>query len=126
MGIPISKITIILLCITLYKGYAQQHSTSRQKDRAAYLFVYFTGNAVADESIHYAVSNDGLNFFALNNNKPVIDSKTISSTGGVRDPHILRSNDGKTFYMVATDMTSSKGWNSNRAMVLMKSNDLVH
>lgn len=126
MGIPISKITILLLCITLYKGYAQQHSTSGQKDRVAYLFVYFSGNAIADESIHYAVSNDGLNFFALNNNKPVIDSKTISSTGGVRDPHILRSNDGKTFYMVATDMTSSKGWNSNRAMVLMNSNDLVH
>ncbi|MDR2813563.1 MAG: glycoside hydrolase family 43 protein, partial [Prevotellaceae bacterium] len=45
--------------------------------------------------------------------------------GGVRDPHILRAEDGKTFYMVCTDMTSSKGWNSNRAMVLMKSGDLI-
>src|SRR5690606_17372520 len=32
----------------------------------------------------------------------------------------------KTFYMVVTDMTSSKGWDSNRAMVLLKSNDLIN
>lgn len=56
----------------------------------------------------------------------MIDSKKISSTGGVRDPHILRGEDGKTFYMVVTDMTSSKGWDSNRAMVLMKSTDLIN
>jgi arabinoxylan arabinofuranohydrolase len=120
-----SKIIFIFLSITFFSGFAQQPS-SAEKDRSAYLFVYFTGNAVVDESIHYAVSIDGLNFFALNNNKPVVDSKAISSTGGVRDPHILRSNDGKTFYMVVTDMTSSKGWNSNRAMVLMRSDDLVY
>jgi hypothetical protein len=62
----------------------------------------------------------------LNGNQPVIDSKTISSTGGVRDPHILRSEDQKSFYIVVTDMVSSKGWDSNRAMVLMKSDDLVN
>jgi beta-xylosidase len=28
--------------------------------------------------------------------------------------------------MVATDMVSANGWNSNRAMVLMRSNDLIH
>lgn len=92
----------------------------------AYLFTYFTGNSIADESVHYAVSNDGFNFTALNDNKPVIDSKVISSTGGVRDPHILRGPDGKTFYMVLTDMVSAKGWDSNRAMILMKSNDLIN
>lgn len=105
---------------------AQQPPAVAEKDKNAYLFVYFTGNDVKDESIHYAISADGFNYLALNNNQPVIDSKTISSTGGVRDPHILRAQDGKTFYMVATDMTSSKGWDSNRAMVLMKSTDLVH
>ena len=120
------KVIVVFLSFAFFTGYAQKKSSSNEKDRTAYLFVYFTGNAVADESIHYALSNDGLNFFALNNNEPVVDSKTISSTGGVRDPHILRSNDGKAFYMVVTDMTSAKGWNSNRGMVLMKSNDLVH
>jgi arabinoxylan arabinofuranohydrolase len=95
------------------------------KDLTAYLFVYFTGNSVEEEAVRYAISADGYHYYHLNGNKPVIDSKTISSTGGVRDPHILRGDDGKTFYMVLTDMTSSKGWDSNRAMILLKSTDLV-
>lgn len=92
----------------------------------AYLFTYFTGNDKNQEAIHFALSNDGFNFKALNGNKPVITSAKISSTGGIRDPHILRGADGKTFYMVATDMVSSLGWESNRAMVLLKSNDLIN
>lgn len=92
----------------------------------AYLFVYFTGNHISQEAVCYAVSMDGYSYWALNNNKPVIDSKVISSTGGVRDPHILRCEDGKTFYMVVTDMVSGNGWDSNRAMVLLKSTDLVN
>lgn len=96
------------------------------KDLNAYLFVYFTGNNTAEEAVHYAISSDGYHYYHLNNNKPVLDSKAISSTGGVRDPHILRGEDGKTFYMVVTDMASSKGWDSNRAIVLLKSDDLVN
>lgn len=92
----------------------------------AYLFVYFTGNDKADESIHYALSNDGYTYRALNSNQPIISSEKISSTGGVRDPHILRGADGKTFYMVVTDMVSALGWSSNRAMVLLKSTDLIN
>ncbi|OXG03938.1 glycosyl hydrolase family 43 [Flavobacterium araucananum] len=95
------------------------------KDLTAYLFVYFTGNKVEEEALRYAVSTDGYHYYHLNNNNPVLDSKDISATGGVRDPHILRGDDGKTFYMVLTDMTSSKGWDSNRAMILLKSTDLI-
>lgn len=91
-----------------------------------YLFAYFTGNRVEQEAIHFAISSDGYNYLALNKNHPVLNSADISSTGGVRDPHLLRCEDGKTFYMVVTDMTSSKGWDSNRAMVLLKSTDLVN
>ncbi len=89
-----------------------------------YLFVYFTGNEIHQEAIHFALSNDGYHFNALNENKPVIDSAKISSTGGVRDPHITRGD--KSFYMVATDMVSSLGWESNRGIVLLKSNDLIN
>lgn len=106
-----------LLLIGILAGYGQQ---------SAYLFVYFTGNRMSEEAIHMAVSIDGYNYRALNGNSPVIDSREISSTGGVRDPHILRCEDGKTFYMVATDMVCANGWDSNRAMILMKSKDLVH
>ncbi len=101
-------------------------SCTSSHDDGGYLFVYFTGNDISQEAICYAISSDGYTYQALNNNKPVIDSKVISSTGGVRDPYILRCEDGKTFYMVATDMVSANGWDSNRAMVLLKSTDLVH
>ena len=98
-------------------------SAVEEKDYVAYLFTYFTGNHISEEAVCYAVSMDGYSYWALNGNKPVINSKIISSTGGVRDPHILRCEDGKTFYMVVTDMVSDNGWDSNRAMVLLKSTD---
>lgn len=92
---------------------------------AAYLFTYFTGNRIDDEAVCYAVSTDGYNYRALNGGKPVLDSRLISSTGGVRDPHILRAESDSCFYMVVTDMVSANGWDSNRAMVLLKSYDLI-
>lgn len=95
-------------------------------DYAGYLFVYFTGNRISEEAVCFATSADGYNYQALHGGRPVLDSRVISSTGGVRDPHILRGEDGKTFYMVCTDMVSANGWDSNRAMVLLKSKDLVH
>lgn len=91
-----------------------------------YLFVYFTGGDKRDEAIRFALSKDGLNFTSLNDNAPVVDSRLISETGGVRDPHILRTEDGKGFYMVVTDMVSANGWDSNRGLILMKSDDLIH
>lgn len=91
-----------------------------------YLFVYFTGGDKRDEAIRFALSKDGLNFTSLNDNAPVVDSRLISETGGVRDPHILRTEDGKSFYMVVTDMVSANGWDSNRGLILMKSDDLIH
>ncbi len=105
---------------------AQNTVAQEEKDLVAYLFTYFTGNEQSGEQLHYAVSMDGFNYKALNNNKPVLDSKAISSTGGVRDPHILRGKDGQTFYMVMTDMVTANGWDSNRAMVLLKSDDLIN
>ncbi len=108
----------------------QQQNSSREKSPknkfSAYLFTYFTGNRKSEEAIRFAYSTNGYKFKALNDNKEVISSEKISTTGGVRDPHILRGADGKTFYMVATDMISANGWDSNRAIVLMKSTDLIN
>ena len=92
----------------------------------AYLFTYFNSNDPKDEQICYAISDDGYNFTPLNHGLPVISSDTIAYTQCVRDPHILRCEDGKTFYMVVTDMQSSHGWSSNRGMVLLKSTDLIN
>lgn len=88
-----------------------------------YLFVYFPSND--DENLYYAVSRDGFNYTPLNGGQPVMSSDTVALKKGIRDPHILRGEDG-SFYMVATDMKSAEGWASNRGMVLYKSDDLVN
>ena len=117
-------IIVIDVFLTLtFNANAQQKKTPAD---SAYLFAYFTGNSKNDEAIRFAISEDGFQYRSLNDNQPVIASEKISSSGGVRDPHILRGVDGKTFYMVVTDMVSANGWNSNRAMVLLQSTDLVH
>lgn len=112
--------TFILILAT--STYGQK---LKQEEYSAYLFTYFVGNGPGEESIHYALSNDGYNYRALNNNQPVINSDSVSTSGGLRDPHILRGADG-TFYMVATDLyVPEMGW-SNYAMVLLKSDDLIN
>lgn len=89
---------------------------------ADYLFVYFPSNE--EEHICYALSSDGFHFTPLNGGRRVVDADTCSLTGGLRDPHVLRGEDG-WFYMVATDMRSANGWDSNRGIVLFRSRDLV-
>jgi hypothetical protein len=107
-------------------AFGQKSKHNFKQGYKGYLFAYFTGNQKSEEAIRFAISMDGYHYLALNHNEPVINSLVISETGGVRDPHILRCADGKTFFMVATDMVSANGWNSNRGLVLLKSNDLIH
>lgn len=103
-------------------------ATSWASDFTGYLFTYFEGSGKSEtqEHLRFALSSDGVNWYALNSNKPVISSDSISETGGIRDPHILRCEDGKTFLMVATDMNTAKnGWGSNPGIVMMKSDNLT-
>lgn len=123
----------LLVAVLLFLATLMIPETAQSKkpksdgvQKVAYLFVYFTGNAPEAEQVCYALSEDGYNFEPLNQGRPVISSDTISLTGCVRDPHILRAEDGKTFYMVLTDMKSSLGWDSNRGLVMLKSTDLVN
>ena len=93
---------------------------------AGYLFAYFEGSGNQQEHLRFAISEDAKNWYALNDNQPVIASDSISTSGGIRDPHILRGEDG-CYYIVATDMNTVKnGWKDNPGIVLMKSKDLVN
>lgn len=93
---------------------------------AGYLFAYFEGSGNQQEHLRFAISEDAKNWYALNENQPVIASDSISTSGGIRDPHILRGEDG-CYYIVATDMNTVKnGWKDNPGIVLMKSKDLVN
>ena len=96
-----------------------------QTKMTRYLFAYFNNNTTEGQQVCYAVSNDGVNFTPLNDGLPVIASDTISRSGGVRDPHILRGNDG-WFYLVLTDMDMSLGKWTCQGIVMLRSRDLVH
>lgn len=94
-----------------------------EPDYYAYLFAYFTGNDPTQERICFGVSTDGYKFRALNKGQPVVKSK--KGTGCVRDPYIFKGEDGY-YYMIATDMQSSLGWNSNRNLISWRSEDLIN
>ncbi len=88
-----------------------------------YLFCYFTGNRPEEERVHFAVSDDGYNFSCLNSGEPV-----ITQTKGkkcCRDPFIFRDAEN-VFHIIATDMRSNDGWNSNNSMVVWDSKDLIN
>ncbi len=94
-----------------------------------YLFAYFEGSGAknSQEQLHFGLSDDAVNWHALNKNLPIIASADISTTGGIRDPHILRGEDQKSFYLVATDMfTIKNGWDYNPGIVMLRSNDLIN
>lgn len=109
------------------------------KDLAAYLLVYFKDQ---NQSAYMAISNDGYSFTDVNDGHPVFIGSQLAEQKGVRDPHITRGPDG-AFYLAMTDLHISGkragfrdtdwerpieryGWGNNRALVLMKSYDLIH
>ena len=101
------------------------------KSRAEYLFVHFKMEQNDQcEQIYFGVSQDGYTWETVNQDAPVL----VSTLGekGVRDPHIIRSQDGKKFYLVATDLLvfRNKNWTRNvqqgsRAVIVWESDDLV-
>ncbi|MCX8477470.1 MAG: glycoside hydrolase family 43 protein [Sphingomonas sp.] len=110
-----------------------------EKDRSAYLLVYFKDET---HSLHFAVSSDGYSFTDVNGGEPVLLGRDIAEQKGVRDPHISRGPDG-AFYLAMTDLHifaqreglrstewqrdgERYGWGNNRALIFMKSYDLVH
>ena len=119
----------LILCLLATMTTACLMSSCKGKDSnepyVGYLFAYFNGNAPWQEQICFALSADGYNYTPLNNGKPIISSDTIANKKAVRDPHILRGEDGY-FYMVVTDMRSSQGWSSNDGLVLLRSKDLIN
>ncbi len=112
--------------INIYKGV---DTSTYDSTRNKYLLTYFTDNNDAGETLHYAVSSDGFNYEKVNNNGKVWnaadytnggDNSNIASypTGGatssiatslhVRDPYVLRAQDG-SYYILATDLNTNGG-----------------
>ena len=128
VGTPEGTRQHVTLTATLTNGDASATKTfdvyvhKKDSPYSHYLFTFFPSNS--DENIYYAVSDNGYDYTVVNQGKPVVYAEGNTVMNGLRDPHILRGEDGR-FYMVATDMRCALGWSSNRGMVLMRSEDLV-
>ncbi len=74
-----------------------------------YAFAYFTGNSLAGENIYFAASegNNALDWRELNGGQPALTSS--QGTKGLRDPFLIRSPEGDTFYLIATDLSIGSG-----------------
>lgn len=96
--------------------------TKEDIDKYGYLYAHMNSSR---EITNYALSHYGIMYNDLLSSGEVFDTKTFTTTGGMRDAYVCRTNNGK-FMLAETDMTSSLGWNSNHIMVFMLSNDLFH
>ena len=101
----------------------QNYAKPKKSKFGKYLFCYFTGNEPERERICFALSDDGYNFTPINGGNPVIIQK--KGTKCMRDPFILRNENGG-YYIIATDMKSSLGWDSNHGVVTWRSDDLIN
>ncbi|MBD8060883.1 immunoglobulin-like domain-containing protein [Oceanitalea stevensii] len=128
----------VTLTATATKGEASEtktfevtvKATPRVEEFERYFLGYFKGEHLADgEQIMFATSNGNtaLDWTGLTGGQPSL----ISQLGdqGLRDPHIVRSPEGDTFYMIATDLNwyDQGGYNINDTQYIevFESNDLV-
>ena len=117
---------------------AQKAQPPAGKNLAAYLLVYFKDQ---DSSLYFALSSDGYTFTDVNHGRPVMSGADLAEQKGIRDPHIARGPDN-AFYLSMTDLNidgkrmgyrttqwqrdaAKYDWGNNRALVLMKSTNLV-
>ncbi|MEV3936841.1 glycoside hydrolase family 43 protein [Glycomyces sp. NPDC049804] len=92
---------------------------------AAYAMVYFkeSPNQTDDSyALHLAVSDDGLNWTPLNQNRPV--AVPTAGTGGLRDPFIMRKQNGG-FAVLATDLKGRIFNQNNQYIHVWDSADLT-
>lgn len=102
-----------------------------RNDFYGYLFVHFIGEEKEGEQIYFSISRDGLHWDDLNNGNLILKSSVGEM--GVRDPFMIRSEDGKKYYIIATDLciANGKGWGvaqyeGSRSLIVWESEDLIH
>ena len=111
--------TAVLVAVSLTASPAAAATYS------AYVMGYFkeSPNASGDSyALHLAVSSDGLDWMPLNQNDPVVTP--TAGTRGLRDPFILRKQDG-TFVALATDLTGRVFTENNQYIHVWDSTNLT-
>ncbi|HWO63852.1 MAG TPA: glycoside hydrolase family 43 protein [Umezawaea sp.] len=103
---------------------APNPGTASAATYSGYVMGYFTESpnfSGANYGLHLAVSPDGLNWTPLNQNNPVVTP--TQGTQGLRDPFILRKQDG-TFTVLATDLKGTDWSLQNQYVHVWDSTDL--
>jgi hypothetical protein len=132
----ITKRLLQVIAVTFLIGNAWDIATltgtAASADDGGFLFVTFKEEATPmSEQIYFALSPDGKSWHALNSSEPVL----VSTVGeqGVRDSYLIRSHDGKKFYLIATDLHANvyRDWHrathaGSKSIVIWDSTDLVH
>ena len=136
-GRPDAQVT---LTATLTKGTATRtrafsatvKAKPRTEDPERYFLGHFTGEGTADgEQLRFSIStgNNALDWVGLAGGRPSLVSQLGDQ--GLRDPFIIRSPDGDTFYMIATDLNwfnRNRDYqiNDSQYIEVFESHDLVH
>lgn len=135
-----SQVQVIITATITSNGVSGERSMTATVKAAAkmesfegYLFSYFTGNSISGENIFFAASdgNNALKWTELNDGQAYLTSS--KGTKGLRDPFIIRSPEGDTFYLIATDLSIGSGtswgeavtWGSHYLEV-WESHDLIN
>ncbi|KAL8396856.1 hypothetical protein RB594_003810 [Gaeumannomyces avenae] len=128
------RLTVALLtALSALAAAAPSVLKERQSTYTDYLFVYFTGEGTSNgEQIYMSVSNNNNpgSWTNVNSGQPVLTSNV--GTRGVRDPSLIRSQDGSKYWIVATDLkVNGIGWagnnfteNGSKGLVVWESTNL--
>lgn len=121
---------------TTKKEVVKTMKIKQEQEMGAYLFAHFIDaeNDATKEQIYFSVSTDGTEWTTLNGGAPILTSNVGEL--GVRDPYILRGEDGK-FFIIATDLSiynrrdDSNRWGTcqtsgSKSIVVWESDDLVN
>jgi hypothetical protein len=125
---PMTRRSLLTLAMALLLALACSLTAAVRPAGAAtgpaYVMGYFTespNGLGSDYGLHLAVSTDGLQWTPLNQNKPVVTP--TEGTGGLRDPFILRKQDG-TFLVMATDLKGTDWSQQSQYIHVWESTDL--
>ena len=139
---PVLIVRTFIASVALFSAFTPAQAVAQppsENDMAAYLLVYFKDDT---HGLYFALSSDGYTFTDVNGGRPILRGEDLAEQKGIRDPYILRGPDN-VFYMAMTDLhlfaqkagyrdtvwqrdRDGYGWGNNRALVLMKSRDLIH
>ncbi len=123
-------VVMLITAVPLFSGSFGTFKASAANElvKDHYLFAYFTGTSKDGQTIHLAVSEDGLQYTSLRNNEPVIiPSKGV---GCVRDPYIWYNERDNYYYILATDLDFTDGGGTysenSESYIVWRSKDLIH